>query len=357
MTDLAPFLIRPDASIRDAIACIDRNAKGIALVVDDQRHLLASVTDGDIRRAILAKASPDSSVNLLIERKVDEPFLEPVTAPVGTTAADLLHLMTTCSLRHIPLVDAEGRVADIAILEELVREYELPLTAVVMAGGLGTRLRPLTDETPKPMLPVGGKPVLEHIVEALRSCGIRRVNLTTHFRPEVISDHFGDGREFGIEISYVHEDEPLGTAGALSLLEHSNDPLLVMNGDILTRVDFRAMLEFHRQHEAAMTLAVKEQEFHLPFGVVRAEAERVLGIEEKPVLHEFINAGIYLLDPSARAHVPKGSPFDMPQLVEALIAAGRRVVGFPVHEYWVDIGHAVSYEQAGHDVDAGKLRR
>jgi dTDP-glucose pyrophosphorylase len=355
--DLSRFRIGPDASIRDAMGCIDRNAKGIALVIDEKDGLLATVTDGDIRRAILDRVDPAESVRLLIERRAGEPFLEPLTALAGTATADLLRLMTEHKLRHVPLVDVIGHVVDLAILEDLVREYELPLTAVVMAGGFGTRLQALTATTPKPMLPLAGRPLLEHIIEQLRACGIRRVNVTTHYRPEVISGHFGDGSGFGVEIDYVNEEEPLGTAGAISLLEHSDEPLLVMNGDILTRVDFRAMLEFHHEQQALMTIAVREEEFQLPFGVVRATGELVHAIEEKPVLREFVNAGIYLLDPEVRRHVPSNRSFDMPELVELLIADGGRVVSFPVHEYWLDIGHAPSYERAQSDLDAGKLER
>jgi dTDP-glucose pyrophosphorylase/CBS domain-containing protein len=357
MTPIDDFLVRPEDSVRTAMACIDRNAKGIALVVDEETHLIGTITDGDVRRAILAGIDPGDPVTSILARKPQEPHPKPVTALVGTPAAQLIHDMNRLSLRHVPLVDESGRVADVAVLTDLVKDYDLPLTAVVMAGGFGTRLRPLTDETPKPMLPLAGRPLLEHIIEQLRSCGIRRVNLTTHFRADVIADHFGDGEAFGVAIDYVNEDEPLGTAGALSLLEHSDQPLLVMNGDILTRVDFRAMLDFHREHQAAMTVAVRQEEFQLPFGVVTADGELVSRIEEKPVLRPFVNAGIYLLDPSARGHIPRGARFDMPELVDALVGEGLRVVSFPVREYWVDIGHADAYEQADNDLRAGKLER
>jgi dTDP-glucose pyrophosphorylase len=350
VSDLSTFLLRDDPSIRDAMACIDRNAKGIALVVDGDGRLTMTITDGDIRRALLARTPLEAPVSELPER-------DPVTAPAGTPRAELIHHMTSRSLRHLPLVDEAGKVVDIALLDELVRRYELPLTAVVMAGGFGTRLRPLTEAVPKPMLPVAGKPLLEHIVEQLGSSGIRRVNLTTHYKPETISDHFGDGSRFGLEIGYMHEDEPLGTAGALRLLEASDDPLLVMNGDILTRVDFRAMLDFHREHRAVMTVAVRQEEFAVPFGVVQTQGAAITSIEEKPVLREFINAGIYLLDPGVRRYLPAEERFDMPQLVERLLDAGETVAGFPVHEYWVDIGELDAYEQAGHDAETGKLQQ
>lgn len=351
--NLSAFILRPGASIREAMSCIDRNAKGIALVLDDDGRLLATVTDGDIRRALLDRIDPGSPLTTVVERKEHEP----VTAPAATDTATLIDLMTRHSLRHVPVVDEEGHVVDLAVLNDLVKEIELPLKAVVMAGGFGTRLHPLTAETPKPMLPVGGRPLLEHVVDQLRACGIRHVNLTTHYLAEAISDHFGDGSRFGIEIGYVNEEQPLGTAGALALLEETDEVMLVLNGDILTRVDYRAMLDFHREHNAVMTVGVRREEVQLPFGVVESDGVRILGIEEKPVVAHFINAGIYLLEPSVRRHVPEGSRFDMPELVQKLLDADETVVAFPVREYWMDIGQPSAYEQAERDVGAGKLEQ
>lgn len=223
-----------------------------------------------------------------------------------------------------------------------------------MAGGYGTRLRPLTDDLPKPMLPVGTKPLLELIVEQLRVAGIRQVNVATHYRGEVITDHFKDGQDFGVEIRYVKEDQPLGTAGALSLLEESDEPLLVMNGDILTRVDFRAMLNFHREHNAELTVGVRQYEFRVPYGVVNTNGVDVTGISEKPVVRQFINAGIYLLNPLVRRVIPNGRPYDIPELIENLLKEKRCVVCFPIREYWLDIGKSDQYDQAKADMASGR---
>jgi NDP-sugar pyrophosphorylase family protein len=258
-------------------------------------------------------------------------------------------MMNQYGLRHIPLVDGQHRVIDVALLGSLVKEYELPLRAVVMAGGYGTRLRPLTEEVPKPMLPIGGRPLLERIIEQLRQAGIHRVNLTTHYRADVITRHFGDGRDFGVEIRYVEESKPLGTAGALSLLEASEEPLLVINGDILTQMDFRMLLDFHREHHADMTVAVWPHEWQLPYGVVQLDGVTVTGISEKPRQRQFINAGIYLLNPDVCSYIPADRPYDMPSLISRLVAEGRRVVGFPVREYWMDIGKAEDYLKAQDD--------
>ena len=334
--------------------CIDQSAKGIALVLDEQRHLLGTVTDGDIRRAILAGLDLELPIAELLKQR-EPPFASgAITAPLGTDDTALLHLMAELSVRHIPLVDEDDCVADVAFLSELVKEYELPLRAVVMAGGYGNRLRPLTEEVPKPMLPVGNKPLLELIVEQLKQAGIRQVNVATHYKGDVISDHFKNGEAFGIDIRYVKEDQPLGTAGALSLIEEVDEPLLVINGDILTRVDFRALLNFHREHKADLTVCVRQYEFRVPYGVIDADGVVVKGISEKPVVRQFINAGIYLLNPQVRKLIPNGQPYDIPDLIEHLIKEERTVVCFPIREYWLDIGKVDQYDQAKADIAAGR---
>ena len=296
--DLAQLLVTRQTSIREVMACVDLNAKGIALVVDEGQRLVGTVTDGDIRRAILAGMDLDLPVQALLQRRSAAPCSSPLTARVGTPDGELLRMMSESTLRHIPLVDEGGRVVDLAFLGDLVREYELPLTAVVMAGGYGTRLDPLTEDLPKPMLPVGDRPLMQVIIEQLRQAGIRRVNVTTHYRPEKISDYFGDGQGFGVELNYVTEDRPLGTAGGLGLVAASEEPLLVINGDILARVDFRAMLEHHREHGAEMTVAVRRYDVPVPYGVIETEGARVRGLREKPVFNFLVNAGIYLLEPA-----------------------------------------------------------
>ena len=286
--------------------CIDRSGKGIALVLNDDGCLMATITDGDIRRAVLAGIDLNLAITNLLESRGAAFRGTPVTKPMGTPDDVLLHTMTEKGLRQIPLIDEDGRVANLILLSDLVKEYELPLRAVVMAGGFGTRLRPLTDDVPKPMLPLGTRPLLELIVEQLRDAGIRQVNVATHYKGDVIANHFKDGQDFGVDIRYVKEDQPLGTAGALSLLEESDEPLLVINGDILTRVDFRSMLNFHREHAADLTVAVKQYEFSVPYGVVMTDGVAVTGISEKPIVKQFINAGIYLLNPAVQLIIPNG---------------------------------------------------
>jgi dTDP-glucose pyrophosphorylase len=329
---------------------IGRNGHNIALVVDDDHQLVATVTDGDIRRAILEELDLEQSIQTLVDRRRPDQNRIPTTAPQGTPLTELAQLMRDHDVRHVPIIDGVGHIVDIVALTDLIQPYDAPMTAVVMAGGSGTRLRPYTNEVPKAMLPVGDQPLLELIIERLRQAGIRRVNLTTHYKKEIISEHFGDGRDRGVEIEYVEEDKPLGTAGALALLEPSEQPLLVINGDILTQLDFRAMLDFHQEHNAKMTVAVRQKDFQFPYGVIETDGILVTGISEKPTVRHFINAGIYLLNPEVCRLIPNDRPYDMPDLISSLIASGGRVISFPVEEYWLDIGQVENYKQAIYDV-------
>ena len=349
--NLQRLVISPQDSLRRAMECINSSACGLALIVEADGRLIRTLTDGDIRRAVLAGIPFDASVGDLIGRKDIVPWVLPFTARVGTKRSELLLMMKERSIHHVPLLDDAGRVVDVCLMDNLLEDCVLPLQAVVMAGGFGKRLHPLTNEVPKPMLPVGDKPILEHIMGQLQASGIHKVKLTTHFKPEAISSHFGDGSGFGVDISYVNEDEPLGTAGALGLVETSeHEPVLLMNGDILTRVDFRAMLEFHREQKAELTVGVRQFDLRVPYGVVKCEGARVQGVEEKPTLNFLVNAGIYLIEPSAQRLIPAGRRFDMTDLIAELSARGRPVVAFPIVEYWLDIGRPEDYLRAQQDI-------
>jgi dTDP-glucose pyrophosphorylase len=348
MKDLDRLLIHPGRTMREALSCVDAGGEGIALVVDAERKLRGTITDGDLRRATLAGVDVDkATVEDLLQRKGTHK--EPLTAPVGTREVELMQMMKRSRLRHIPLVDGKGRLQELALLRELALEDALPVTAVVMAGGLGTRLRPLTDKMPKPMLPVGDRPVLEHVLEQLQKVGISHVSITTHYKPETIVEHFGDGHRFGIEIDYVNEQEPLGTAGALGLLEPPDGPVLVINGDVLTQVNFRSMLSYHSDNHADMTVGVRRFELHVPYGVVDMEGALVTRLDEKPTYRFFINAGVYLIEPTVLPMIKDKEKLDATDLIDRLISAGRKVVGFPIHEYWLDIGRPEDYARANKD--------
>lgn len=353
--DLTDFLIDPAESLRVAMARINANRAGIVLVVDGERCLIGTITDGDIRRAILDGIAVATTVRELLAKRSAPAPGRTVTASPGASPQELLRLMSTNGVRQVPLCDGDGRVVDLAIEHKLVRNLVPLAKAVIMAGGHGHRLQPLTERTPKPMLPMGDKPLLEHIVTHLRDAGIDRINITTHYQPESIREHFGDGSEFGVAIDYVHEDEPLGTAGALHSLKASSAPLLVMNGDVLTNVDLNAMLAYHREYRGVMTVAVREYQHAVPYGVIEGRDGYVHSLVEKPKHRCFINAGIYIIEPEAVGEVPAGKRFDMTDLIEALLAKGKSVASFPIHEYWADIGRQDDYERAQQDFREGKI--
>lgn len=351
---LETLCVLPQASIVEVMQRLNQNTRGIVLVVDEARHLLGTITDGDIRRALLGGLDRTAPVSALLESKPPAAAHAPVTAAIGTPAAELLALMVREDVRHVPLIE-DGTVKDVALLSDLVKDTAPRMQAVVMAGGRGTRLRPLTETVPKSMLPIGDRPLLERIIAQLQKAGIHRVNLATHYKADFIREHFGDGNAFDVDIQYVDEHEPLGTAGALALLAQSDEPLLVMNGDILTHVDFAAMLDFHRAHHADMTVAVRPSELHVPYGVVENDGVNVVRISEKPVIRYFVNAGIYLLNPDVCRLIAPGEKTDMPDVIVRLLAEQRRVVSFPVHEYWLDIGRQDDYQRALADAESGEL--
>jgi dTDP-glucose pyrophosphorylase len=336
---LERVLFSPDATIADAVARLEYAETGILLLCHEDRRLTGVLTDGDVRRAILRKESFDHSCGSIASRT-------PVTAPPDPTPAEALDIMDHgkhFAIDHLPLVDSDRRIVGLLLRRDLVTLDPSPMSAVVMAGGFGTRLKPLTDHVPKPMLPVGDRPLLERTLERLRDAGITSVSITTHYLADAIVGYFGDGHALGLHLDYVSEDRPLGTAGALAQMERFNGTLLVLNGDILTGVDFRDMLAFHRMHGADATVAVRRYEVRVPYGVVECEDGVVHEVREKPSLHLLINAGMYLLEPSVRAYIPAGQCFHMPQLLQRLLRDHRRVVSFPVLEYWVDIGQPPDY--------------
>jgi dTDP-glucose pyrophosphorylase/CBS domain-containing protein len=347
---LQTLFISTAHSIRAAMQCIDQGAVGIALAVDSDRKLIGTITDGDIRRSVLASSDLDMPVSLLLASKIGTEYPKPITALVGSRRDELISLLHKYLLRQIPIVDNDGKVVDLVMLDDLIPTQDLPLQAVIMAGGLGTRLRPLTEDMPKSMLPVGGKPLMELVIEQLRQVGIRRVNVTTHYKPEKISDHFGDGSSFGVELNYVNEDKPLGTGGALGLIQKPTEPLLVINGDILTQVDFRAMLAYHREHRAVMTVAVRQYDIKVPYGVIECEGSRVCALKEKPQMHFLVNAGVYLLEPKVYEFIPNGEHFNMTDLIQWLLDSDHIVASFPIIEYWLDIGQLADYERAQNDM-------
>jgi len=353
--ELERFFVNPSDSVLKAIEKIDSNSQGIVLVVTPDRHLIGTVTDGDVRRAILVGFDLNLPVKILLDGKSDA-NREPCTSPDGTSAEHILQLMNQRKIRHIPLLDVSGRVVRVCLFSELAIEKPCqPVQAVVLAGGFGKRLHPFTESVPKPMLKVGKEPLLERIVKQIRSAGIDQINISTHHKAEDITQHFGDGSDLGVQIRYVHEDTPLGTAGVLGLLPQSEDLTLVINGDILTRLNFRTMLAFHEKQEADMTIAVKQFDFEIAFGVLKTDGVLVTDLVEKPTYQFLVNAGIYVLGPSVREYVGTDCRTDMPDLIRRLIKLEKKVVSFPIREYWLDIGSPADYQKALNDIDEQEI--
>ena len=281
----------------------------------------------------------------------------PIVARESDDAARLRTLMIAEGVAQIPILDQKGRVVGLTLLRDVLEATATPapLHVVVMAGGRGTRLQPLTDTLPKPMLPIGDRPLLEIIVSQLRGCGASHVYITTNYKKDVIIDHFGDGSRFGVPITYVEESTPLGTAGSIASVDARAGPLVVMNGDILTSLDFREIVRFHNEHNADLTIAVRIESFQLPFGVINLSGESVTGFQEKPFVERLVNAGVYVLAPHVANSIPAEFHVDMSELIERVLSEGRRVVAFPIYEYWTDVGRMADYERAQLDVREGKV--
>ncbi|MCG3175904.1 MAG: Glucose-1-phosphate adenylyltransferase [Candidatus Omnitrophica bacterium] len=337
---LEPVLVDGSRRILEVIQIIDRSTAKIALVVDSDGRLRGTITDGDIRRAILRGVALTEPAERIMNGS-------PRTASTGEDRPVILERMKDKQIHQMPVLDAAGRVVRIELLDELIKPPSRDNIVVLMAGGLGTRLKPLTEERPKPLLNIGKKPILETILDNFIEYGFRRFYLSVNYKNEMVREHFGDGSKWGVEIRYLHEDKPLGTAGALSLLpEKPRVPVFVMNGDLLTKVNFDQLLHFHQDNAAEATMCVREYDLQVPYGVVRIDGHRVRGIDEKPVHRFFVNAGIYVLGPGVLRQIRKGQRLDMPHLFDRLVAAKREVAAFPIREYWLDIGRLDDLERA-----------
>jgi dTDP-glucose pyrophosphorylase len=338
--------LAPKQSIRDALEIINLHALQVALVVDDNDQLQGVVTDGDIRRALLNNLTLDQSVALVMNRN-------PITATFDTPKQKLIRLMEQKSILAIPLIKG-GKVAGLQTLKQALNQPYYDNPVLIMAGGFGTRLRPLTDNCPKPMLKVGNKPLLEMTILNFAKAGFVNFYISTHFMPEQIKDYFGDGSRLNVNITYIHEDEPLGTGGALGLLPNDipDLPLIMMNGDVLTKVDVQRLLEFHNENQAHATMCVREYEYQIPYGVINGNGNTVVSMEEKPTQRFFVNAGIYVVSPEIIKQVSVNQVIDMPTLLDNKIQTGGKVLMFPLHEYWLDIGRLDDFNRAQADICA-----
>ncbi len=331
--DWQATIVDTTLDLHGAIVALDRGALQILMMVDADHRLLGTITDGDIRRALLRG-------NPLTTPARDVMHTTPMVVSPEMSRSTVWSLMQINKLRQLPIVAADGRVVGLHLWDQVLTAPTRDNTVILMAGGFGKRMMPYTENVPKPMLEVAGKPLLQHAIERARADGFHRFLITLHYLPQVIRSHFGDGSAFGVDIDYVEETTPLGTAGALSLIPNRPDlPMIIANGDILTDVRFSDMLEFHRQHGAAATMAVREHEYHNPFGVVQTQGVDITGFEEKPIWRTKINAGLYVLGPEALDLLPPNTHCNMPTLFDQIRANGARTIVYPMHETWMDVGN------------------
>jgi dTDP-glucose pyrophosphorylase len=333
-------LLPVDCKLADAILSLDRSALQIALVVSPDGILIGTLTDGDIRRGLLRGLTMASPIENIVSR-------EPLVVPPELGRETVLQLMRVNHIQQVPVVEESRRIIGLHLWDELMEPARRQSMMLIMAGGKGTRLRPYTEHCPKPMLCVGGKPMLEHIIERAKAGGFSRFTLAVHYLGHMIEEHFGDGSRMGVHIDYLREEQPLGTAGAIGLLPSRPDvAFVVSNGDVLTDIHYGELLDFHTRHAAAATMAVRLHEWQNPFGVVHTEGMNIVGIEEKPVSRSHINAGVYVLEPQTLDVLVKGEHCDMPMLFNRLQERAARTIVYPMHEPWLDVGRVADLESA-----------
>ncbi len=332
MSDWRTCRVPPDATIEETMQCIQDSALRIAVVTTGEDRLLGVVTDGDIRRGILDGLTKEVSVTEIMSE-------DPVTAQQQDDRNVIIQLMRDHRIHQVPVVDSRERVVRLEIIEDALFPERRPNPVVVMAGGLGTRLRPITEECPKPLVEVGGVPILQTILERLSAQGFRDVYLSVNYKADMIEEHFGEGDDLGLRIEYLREQERRGTAGALSLLpDRPEHPILVLNGDLLTTLNFGRLIDYHRDESVVATMCVRSQDVDIPYGVIETEDRRVADIEEKPTDRYFVNAGIYVLEPGVLNCVPADQFYDMTELFQHLVDRSDEVTAYPIQEYWRDVG-------------------
>lgn len=345
MSNWKNVLIPLRTTIREALKILDQSSLQVALVVDATGRLRGTVTDGDVRRGILRNINFDDPVTSIM-------FSDFTWASINASRESILATMREKQLAQIPILDSEGRVVDLKTLRGMITQPTRSNWVLLMAGGLGTRLRPLTEDCPKPLLHVGGRPVLETIITGFKEYGFRKFFLSVNYKAEMIEKHFGDGSRLDVDISYLRETERLGTAGCLSLFpQRPTESLFVMNGDLLTRINFEQMLQFHESAQAIATMGIREYTLEVPYGIVEVDNGRILALREKPVQKFLVNAGVYALRPEILDMVRPGEYLDMPELFDRAIASGRETAAFPIHEYWLDIGRRGDYDRANNEYD------
>ena len=329
-----------DATIGQAISNLNQVGIKIVLVVNEAGMLEGTISDGDIRRGLLKGLDMNSSISTIIHRNA-------LVVPPELGRELVLQLMAANKIQQIPVVDDQHQIVGLHLWDEITAPPSRPNLMVIMAGGMGTRLRPYTEDCPKPLLLVAGKPMLEHIIERAKLEGFNHFILAIHYLGHMIEDYFGNGERLGVRIDYLREESPLGTAGALELLKPIPDaPFVVTNGDVITDIRYGELLDFHTRHAATATMAVRVHEWQHPFGVVKTQGVEIIGFQEKPIAHSHINAGVYALDPLTLSLLTSDERCDMPTLFERLQARKKRTVAYPMHEPWLDVGRPDDLKRA-----------
>lgn len=332
-------LLSEACSLQDAIQNLDKSGLKIVLILDGDHKLQGTISDGDIRRGLLQGMTLDEPVLSVVNHN-------PVVAPVGFSRDAAKQLMLVNKIQQLPILDEGRHVIGLHVWDEVSGTPQRENLMIIMAGGKGVRLRPHTENCPKPLLPVAGKPMMEHILERAKLAGFRRFVISVHYLGYMIEEYFGDGSKWDVQISYLHEDVPLGTAGALAQLSPSPSlPFIVTNGDVLTDINYGELVDFHIRQKSLATMAIRMHEWQHPYGVVHTNGIDIIGFEEKPVARTHINAGVYALDPQALKFLPN-THCDMPTLFGRLQSQKMRTVAYPMHEPWLDVGRADDYAQA-----------
>lgn len=343
MKDWRKTLVYRETSILEALRLIDEEALQIALVVDCEQRLQGTVTDGDVRRGLLKGLSLQDSVEKIMHSS-------PITVLSGTSHDDILELMQNSELNQLPILDEKGQVIGLETRLSLRKKAEKKNKVILMAGGLGMRLRPLTENCPKPLLKVGDKPILETILDSFIEHGYKDFMISVNYKAHMVEEYFGNGGKWGCSISYIREQESLGTAGALSLIEEPIiEPFFVMNGDLLTKINFSQLAGFHEDMNADATMCVRTYQFQVPYGVVEIENNHIFSITEKPVQQFFMNGGVYMFNPQVLNLLKRGKYMDMPDFFSMLINGAYNTIAFPIREYWLDIGQMSDFSRANQE--------
>ena len=344
MFEWQKIIVTKNDNMKTAIEVLNKEKFRIVLVLENKK-LIGTVTDGDIRRALVKHMSMETPISKIMCKN-------PTAVPENFNNEEILSIMKKRGLMQIPVVDKSGCVLELKTIKNFLEIPKHSNPVFLMAGGLGTRMRPLTDDIPKPLLKIGKKPILQTILEQFISAGFNNFFISTHYKAEMVKEYFGDGSKWKVSIKYIHEKEPLGTAGALGLLPKNlpNLPLIMMNCDLLTKIDFTYLLEFHLNHGGEATMCVREYDFQVPYGVVKAVNHKIISIDEKPIHKFFVNAGIYVLSASLIKSINKVIYMDMPNFLEKTIKNVGDVNMFPIHEYWIDVGQIHQYNKAKVDL-------